>query len=286
MSNFSVSTLDVPDSIRGIDPIGVGLTSWAFRLNAVAKCYHEDDARAREVAVYERLRVDTDWHQHIMRYYGVLENRCVVLQFACNGSIRHYLKKSSNQGGPSIAIKISWVEQVTSALAFLHSKNVIHCDISCNNIFLDENLSVLLGDFSGSSIDGNESLSWYETSHSHPDLTDPSVMNDIFALGSTFYEILSGQPPFKGLGEAAIQESIRGGSFPDLGYLPALQTVILKCWNQQYETVAELLQDVKKEGKVCRIIRMRANQSMTGAIHQGYRGGISGNHQVVSLSPT
>lgn len=44
------------------------------------------------------------------------------------------------------------------------------------------------------------------------------MKSEIFALGSTFFEILSGQPPFHGLEEAAIQESILNGSFPDLQF--------------------------------------------------------------------
>lgn len=79
MSLFLQSTLDVPDSIRGAEPIGAGLSSWALRLDAVAKCYTDCDARAREIAVYERLKLDDGWHQHIMRYFGLLESRCVVL---------------------------------------------------------------------------------------------------------------------------------------------------------------------------------------------------------------
>lgn len=40
---------------------------------------------------------------------------------------------------------------------------------------------------------------WYETSHAHPEVNDVSASSDIFALGSTFYEIMQGSTPYEGL---------------------------------------------------------------------------------------
>jgi len=88
----------------------------------------------------------------------------------------------------NLLIRLQWAEQVTEAISFLHSKGIMHCDISCNNIFLDGQFNAMLGDFAGSSIDGEQCLGWYETSHSDPDAEDPSEKTEIFALGSTFYE--------------------------------------------------------------------------------------------------
>lgn len=249
---FSESKIDVPDHIRHNETVGAGLSSWVHRLNAVAKCYSstEKTARAREIAVYERLGSVARWHEGIMRFYGILDEQCVVLQFAHNGSIRQYLSQASRFQRVSLSKKLLWAEQATSAIAFLHSKNVFHCDISCNNIFLDENFNAKVGDFAGSSIDGAECLSWYETSHSHPDMMDPSSKTEVFALGSTFYEMLLGKPPFQGLSELAIQESFKDERYPSLEPLPALQSIIANCWGQQYETVDELSHDLRENGNL------------------------------------
>ena len=45
---------------------------------------------------------------------------------------------------------------------------MLHGDISCNNVFLDGQLSVKLGDFAGSAIDDLPPLIYYETSHELP----------------------------------------------------------------------------------------------------------------------
>lgn len=44
------------------------------------------------------------------------------------------------------------------ALRYVHSKNVVHKDITCNNVFLDEHLNARLADVAGSSIDGSKTL--------------------------------------------------------------------------------------------------------------------------------
>lgn len=247
MSRFSESPLNIPNSIRENETVGAGISSWVHRLDAVAKCYTAGDnkERDREIAVFERLCTDNlYWQSTILRYYGVL-NECVILQFACHGSIRQYLR---SQPSNPLSTRLQWAEQATEAICFLHSKGIMHCDISCNNIFLDAQFNAMVGDFAGSSIDNEQCLGWYETSHFDPDTEDPSEKTEIFALGSTFYEILIGRKPYEGLDDAEIERAFRKGSFPSLESLPALNTVIFNCWHGQYQTTAELLQDVKKEG--------------------------------------
>ncbi|KAF5024500.1 hypothetical protein F66182_3440 [Fusarium sp. NRRL 66182] len=247
MSVISESTVQVPASVRTTETVGAGLSSRVHRLNAVAKCYTGNAAieKKTEIAVYERLRYRSPWHKGIMQYYGLMDGS-VILQFAQNGTVRQYLGQASRV---HISHKLRWAEQATDAIAFLHSHGILHSDISCNNIFLDEHLNALVGDFGGSSLDGEENSSWYEIGHCHPDAEDSTVTSEIFALGSTYFEMLSGQKPFEGLDDESIEDAIRRGEFPSLGSLPALQAPIAKCWHQEYESVDELLEDVKEEAR-------------------------------------
>jgi serine/threonine protein kinase len=248
MSQLYESTLHIPKLIRDNETVGAGISSWVHRLDAIAKCYTADDnkERDREVAIFERLcSDDIYWQRNIVRYYGVLDG-CVILQFARHGTIRQYLRSQTHK--PSLSVRLRWAEQITDAISFLHSKGIMHCDISCNNIFLDSNLDAMVGDFAGSSIDDEQCLGWYETSHSHPDTEDPSEKTEIFALGSTFYEILMGRKPYEGRDDAEIEGAFRRGDFPNLKSLSALNTVISNCWSGQYQTSADLLRSVKEEG--------------------------------------
>jgi len=234
--------VDIPHRLNRNVTVGAGLSSWVLRVDAVAKCYMQPEERDREMAVYERLGM----HESILPYYGTLDGS-VMLRFAPYGTLRQYL--ACPRHNPTLQTRLQWVEQVTEAIAFIHSKDVIHCDISCNNLFLGVDYSVMVGDFAGSSIDKEAPLTWYGTGHCRPDVHEPSEKTDIFALGSTFYEILTGATPFTGLTAAEIDRDIRNGNFPSLGHLPALRAVISKCWRGGYATVDELLLEIKQDAR-------------------------------------
>ncbi|KAF5965002.1 spindle assembly checkpoint kinase [Fusarium coicis] len=247
METSSESILQLSDRIKSTTTVGAGLCSWVHRLDAVAKCYNSNQTSEKqaEISVYERLESAHSWHDGIMRYYGILDGQCLILQFAKHGSIRQYLRRTPQ----SLETKLRWAQQATEAVSHLHSMGILHCDISCNNIFINAELNALLGDFSGSSLDGKPPLTWYETSHCHPDMQEPTVKAEAFALGSTFYEILTGERPFDGMDECLIEDAYRSGRFPNLELLPALRRPIAKCWNQQYENIQELLHDIIEEGR-------------------------------------
>ncbi|KAI9761344.1 MAG: hypothetical protein M1840_001968 [Geoglossum simile] len=134
-----------------------------------------------------------------------------------------------------------------ASIAFVHSRNVMHRDISCNNVFLDKELNVKLGDFAGSAIDDETPLICYETSHEHPDNKGVSTKSEVFALGSTFYEVMTGSKPYGKLSDQAICDTYAQGNFPSLVSLAAFRGIIAKCWKQGYTSVDELLENVKAE---------------------------------------
>lgn len=77
---------------------------------------------------------------------------------------------------------------------------MLHGDISCNNTFLDDDLNVKVGDFAGSAIDDHPPLVCYETSHELPG-EDISTRTELFALGSTTYEVMTGSKPYQDLSD-------------------------------------------------------------------------------------
>lgn len=58
-------------------------------------------------------------------------------------------------------------------------------------------------------------------------MADLVEKTEIFALGSTFYEILIGRKPYKGRDDTKVERAFRQGDFPSLRSLSALNTVIL-----------------------------------------------------------
>jgi len=112
--------------------------------------------------------------------------------------------------------------------------------MSCNNVFLDDNLNAILGNFAGSAIDDLPPLMCYETSHELPG-KDISIKRELFALGSTAYEIMTGSKPYQDLADHEVSGAFAQGCYPDLQYISAFGDVIAKCWKQSYTNVEKPL---------------------------------------------
>ncbi|KAI9849288.1 MAG: hypothetical protein M1837_004747 [Sclerophora amabilis] len=153
------------------------------------------------------------------------------------------------KGARSATLQMRWIRQVVELAVFIHSKGILHGDISCNNIFLDHDLNAKMGDFAGSSIDGIDSLVCYETRYDHPSTLNITVKSEIFALGALIYEILTGYPPYQDLSEAAVEDAYDREEYPDLGPVSMFKDVIAKCWKRQYASADELLLDVEVQSK-------------------------------------
>ena len=188
------SVIQWPLGLDAKNRVGASITAIVARLDAVVKFCGPSQSHflKREKLIYQRLGRD---HSDIVRYFGVLEN-AIILQFASQTSIRQYLARQKKQ--VLLALKLRWVEQLFDAVRFIHSRSVLHGDMSCNNNFLDDDLNVKLGDFAGSAIDDHPPLVCYETSHELPG-EDISTKTKLFALGSTAYEVMTGSKPYKDL---------------------------------------------------------------------------------------
>lgn len=220
-------TIQYPHGVYGKYIFGAGITAIVARLDAVIKFASSTSDRPlmemeREKRVYERL----GHHDRVVHYYGNMGSD-IILQYACHGSIRQYL---AIQTKPlALSLQLRWVEQIAEAVSYVHSKNVLHDDISCNNVFVDHGLSIKLGDFAGSAIDEEPSLVSSETNHEHPSITGTSIKSEIFALGSTFYEIMTGSKPYNEVSDLEIYAVYEVGKCPDLSSLTAFNDVINKC---------------------------------------------------------
>jgi serine/threonine protein kinase len=126
------------------------------------------------------------------------------LQVASQTSIRQYVAR---QKQVPLSLRLRWVEQLFDSVRFIHSRSVLHGDISCNKFFLDDNLDVKLADFAGSAIDDLSPLICYKTSHELPG-EDISTRTELFALGSTVHEVMTGSKSYKDLLDYKVSAAI------------------------------------------------------------------------------
>jgi len=152
--------------------------------------------------VYQRLPTP---HNRLIRAFSFLdddndgggggdddEDRGLVLEYMPNGSLSAFLESDTKI---SAAQQLQWCVETAEAVALLHSYGIIHADIRPENRLLDETLGLRIIDLSGSSIDGKPPLPLESTRfylpRSRRDEMPCSVITDLFALGSSIYQIMA-----------------------------------------------------------------------------------------------
>ncbi|EGX88115.1 protein kinase, putative [Cordyceps militaris CM01] len=191
----------------------------------------------RERQVYERLS-ERGGHEGLLSFIGPFESG-IRLEYAPNHSLQSY----NTEHDIEFAQRLRWATEIATALDFVHQAGVIHGDLTCANIFLDQNLHTKLADFAGSSIDGSPLLVNVTDSHQ---FFGPlvSVRADLFAFGSVLYEIMTGHAPYEGLDETEIRDRYQKREFPETDSLE-VGTIIKRCWQGHYQGLEAVVKELR-----------------------------------------
>ena len=105
--------------------------------------------------------------------------------------------------------------EISVALRYIHSRNIIHCNLKTNYLFLDEEYHVKLGNFFYSKIinffsDENKEEDYFIENEN--EWTPPEILtngkfeesSDVYRLGLILYEIFTGEIPHKSMGSNQI----------------------------------------------------------------------------------
>ena len=240
-SGFRTEPQDVPD-LNGL--IGLGLCTRTYLLgNLVRKI----PIYGNEAMSIEGVRREAQIYRHLGNHTSVIEclsnlDSHVDLVFAANGDLEEYI--SSQPDTPTeVLLKLVW--QATEAVAYVHSKGVIHGDIAARRFLLDEQLNVKLSGFTYASLDGEKGLNITSYRHFLPrdNMAPNTIKSDLFALGCTFYEIMKGKKPYADVHEHDVLELYKQKLFPDVDGL-CCGVVILDCWNCKFSSAAEILERI------------------------------------------
>ncbi|KAF7443890.1 spindle assembly checkpoint kinase [Pyrenophora tritici-repentis] len=190
---------------------------------------HEDysDLVLRKQQIYERF-TQQGGHQGILRYYGIVGSG-IRLEYAPKGNLRSF----NSQNKVDDKLRLQWVVQIAQALSIVRLVGVVHGDLTCYNVFLNEKLNAKLADFVRSSLNGSPLLIAVTPSHEYPGPA-LSVQGDLFAFGSVLYEIMTGNVPYADLTEDEILDRYVKRDFPDTDFLRVIGEITRKCWQGQY----------------------------------------------------
>ncbi len=206
-------------------------------------------------------------HKNLLKplHYDTCDRKpYLVIPFCRKGSILKEVGKFNEERAWRL------LRDVAAGLAWLHSMNppVIHQDIKPDNVMIGDNDEFLITDFGVSThlrstlrksmsaaFSSAGTIAYMAPERFGKDNT-PIMANDIYSLGATVYEMLSGDTPFGDDG-GLVQK--KGAEVPDLkgDYSPQLKKVIAKCLqtNPWQRPTAEQLQTYAETALAGGIIR-------------------------------
>ena len=192
-----------------------------------------------EVRVYERLGN----HPRIASLREVTEDGIVLERGEC-------LRKKIQESQTAMQTRLRWALEAAEGLRYIHTKNIIHADVGCHNLVLDQAGRIKFIDFSGSGIDGEVAMVCYEWCSYRPG-SDPDIKTEIFAFGSTLFEIETGEKPYHELEKTLsagrlikrVEHLFTIGEYPSVDTL-VLGGVILRCWKGDYSSMDEVVGDI------------------------------------------
>jgi serine/threonine protein kinase/tetratricopeptide (TPR) repeat protein len=184
------------------------------------------------------------------------------LEFCAGGSLAKKIARDPQD--PRYAATV--VEALARVMQYAHERGIIHRDLKPSNVLLaddgtpkvtDFGLAKRFNDDSGRTATGQVlgTPSYMAPEQAAGESSKVGPATDVYALGATLYDLLTGRPPFSGtsmldtLEMVRTREPVPPGSLT--GHLPRdLETVCLKCLQKdpakRYASAADLADDLRR----------------------------------------
>lgn len=200
-------------------------------------------------------------HPNIVSVYDVVDEgnlHYIVMELIEGITLKSYiLKKGVLDVREAVGIAI----QVAQGIAAAHEQNIIHRDIKPQNMIISKDGKVKVADFGIARLASAQtqgsvavgSVHYISPEQARGGYSD--ARSDIYSLGITLYEMVTGRVPFEGESTVAIalahvEEPITRPSIYNPDIPVGLENVILKCTekrpDRRYPSVTDVIADLRR----------------------------------------
>lgn len=266
---ISVGTM-IAGRYEVIEKVGTGGMAYVYRakdhrLNRyvavkVLKNEYSEDTKFVAKFRQEAQAIACLSHPNTVGVYDVGEENDMhffVMEFVDGITLKKYIE---NKGKLSVREAVGISLQIANGLEAAHANHIIHRDIKPQNILISKDGTAKVTDFgiakaaSSNTITANAmgSVHYISPEQARGGFSDEK--SDIYSLGVTMYEMLSGTLPFSGesavaIALAHIQEDATPLEAMDATIPHGLSCIVNKCMQKKtelrYPTVADLIADMK-----------------------------------------
>lgn len=200
-------------------------------------------------------------HPNIVNVYDVGEDYglyYIVMELIEGITLKHYIEK---KGKLSYRETISIAIQIANGIECAHNNQIVHRDIKPQNIMISREGKVKVTDFgiaraaSANTINGNAMGSVHYISPEQAGGKYVDEKSDIYSLGITMFEMLTGTVPFDGESTVTIALKHIQSHVPNVKDFVedvpvSLEKIVLKCTQnkveKRYPKIALLISDLKR----------------------------------------
>ncbi|NLL79671.1 MAG: Stk1 family PASTA domain-containing Ser/Thr kinase [Clostridiales bacterium] len=200
-------------------------------------------------------------HPNIVNVYDVGEENgiyYIVMELVEGITLKKYIEKKARL---SVKEAVTIAIQVSMGIEAAHNNHIIHRDIKPQNIIISKEGKVKVTDFgiakaaTSNTITSNVMGSVHYTSPEQARGGYSDEKSDIYSLGITLFEMLTGRVPFNGETTVAIAiKHIQEPMPSPRDYVPeipvSVEQIVFKCTqkspDRRYQSMPELVEDLKR----------------------------------------
>ncbi|MBD3677467.1 MAG: serine/threonine protein kinase [Rhodobacteraceae bacterium] len=175
-------------------------------VGARSRAHQNEFAAVVKLFIQEARSLSRLAHPNIVGVHQVFEDNqtaYMALDFIDGGDLLEILEDPNY--APDPALTVHWLRKILDALAFIHNQGVLHRDISPDNILVNRDGEPILIDFGAARAQATKATRALSALRVVKDGYSPqefyiagSTQNpssDLYALGATFYHVVTGDAP-------------------------------------------------------------------------------------------